>query len=71
MWATQGGKAASDELNAKYLDDYKNHKEFKLETGFRIWKRSTKEKYLYSADAGSTTITLTDWSEKISYDAPT
>ena len=70
MWAVQGGVAPVPELNAKYIDDYKNSKENKVDTGFRIWRRSTKTEYLYSADGGSATIRLTDWSEKIDYDAP-
>ena len=70
MYAVEGGKAVLDELNAKYIDDYKNNKEFKVDTGFRIWKRSTKSEYLFSADGGSATVTLTDWSDRIDYDAP-
>ena len=70
MYAIEGGKAVLDELNSQYIDDYKNNKEFKVETGFRIWKRSTKSEYLYSADGGSATVTLTDWSDRIDYDAP-
>lgn len=70
MWAVEGGKAPVPELNAKYIDDYKNSKENKVDTGFRIWKRSTKSEYLYSADGGAATVRLTDWSEKIDYDAP-
>ena len=70
IWTQRDGKPDVPELNAKYISDYKNNKEFKVDTGFRIWKRSTKEKYLYSADGGSATVRLTDWSEKIDYDAP-
>jgi len=37
MYAIEGGKAVLDELNSQYIDDYKNNKEFKVDTGFRIW----------------------------------
>ena len=69
MWAVKDGIAESVEMNAKYMDDYKNNKEFKVDTGFRIWKRSTKTEYLYAADGGAATLRLTDWSEKIDYEA--
>ena len=70
MWAMNGTEPINKEMNDNYYENYKTLKEFKIDTGFRIWKRSTKSEYLYSADGGSATVTLTDWSDKIDYDAP-
>ena len=55
IWIQKDGKAELPELNAKYLSDYKNNKEFKVDTGFRIWKRATKSNYWKAADGGSVT----------------
>ena len=37
MWGMNGTEPISKEMNDLYFENYKTLKEFKIETGFRIW----------------------------------
>ena len=37
MWAMNGTEPVSKEMNDFYFENYKTLKEFKIDTGFRIW----------------------------------
>ena len=55
MWAMNGTEPINKEMNDNYYENYKTLKEFKIDTGFRIWKRATKSNYWKAADGGSIT----------------
>ena len=67
MWSMKGGNPELKELNDEYYNSYKENPETMVYSGFRIWKKVSKESYEASADGGGVIYTLADWSSKITF----
>ena len=61
------GNPELKEENDEYYRAYKENKESMVYTGFRIWKKVSKDTYTASADGGGVIYQLADWSSKITF----